>query len=68
MKNLLIIGAGQYGMLTKELAESLNFYDKIDFLDDNNPIAIGKINDYDKFFNAFRALLEEAAVVSAVII
>ncbi|WP_303825407.1 hypothetical protein [Ruminococcus flavefaciens] len=48
-KNLLIVGAGQYGMLTKEIAESMNCFDKIDFLDDNNPIAVGKICRYKEF-------------------
>lgn len=32
--NLLILGAGQYGALVYELAESLGCYDKISFLDD----------------------------------
>ena len=49
MKNLLIIGAGQYGMVAKEIAESMELFGKISFLDDNNPTAIGKINDIDKF-------------------
>ncbi|MBR5682086.1 MAG: PglB [Ruminococcus sp.] len=49
MNNLLIIGAGQYGMVAKEIAESTGEYDKIAFLDDNNPAAIGKISDYANF-------------------
>ena len=47
--NLLILGAGQYGQVAKEIAESMGCFAKIDFLDDNNEIAIGKINDYKKF-------------------
>ena len=43
MNNLLIIGAGQYGAMIKESARALNEYDKIDFLDDNSVLAIGKI-------------------------
>lgn len=43
--NLLIIGAGGHGKVVKEVAESLNIYEKIDFLDDNSPEAIGKISD-----------------------
>ena len=43
MQNLLILGAGQYGMVAKEIAESMRKYDHIDFLDDNNPIAVGKL-------------------------
>ena len=46
MENLLILGAGQYGMVAKEIAESMHVFGKIDFLDDNNPIAVGKLNDY----------------------
>ncbi len=33
--NLLILGAGQYGALVYEIAESLDCYEKIDFLDDH---------------------------------
>ena len=34
MKNLLIIGAGQYGVVAKEIAESMKCFEKIDFVDD----------------------------------
>lgn len=34
-KNLLIIGAGIYGLVVKEIAESMNCFEKIDFVDDN---------------------------------
>lgn len=53
MKSLLIIGAGDYGQLVKELAETC-CYEKIDFLDDNSLLAVGKVDhletiqrDYD---------------------
>ena len=36
MKSLLILGAGGYGQLVKEIAEILG-YRKISFLDDNLP-------------------------------
>lgn len=49
MKNLLILGAGQYGMVAKEIAESMRVFEKIDFLDDNNPIVVGKLNEFEKF-------------------
>ena len=42
--NLLILGAGEYGQLVKELAR--NKFTTIDFLDDNSPVAIGKLEDY----------------------
>ena len=45
MKNLLIIGAGQYGMVAKEIAESMKCFEKIDFVDDVYPSAVGKICD-----------------------
>ena len=48
-KNLLIIGAGQYGMLAKEIAEGMGAFEKISFLDDNNTLAIGKIVEYERF-------------------
>lgn len=47
--NLLILGAGQYGMVAKEIAEATGDYSAIAFLDDDNPIAIGKMQDYEKF-------------------
>ena len=43
---LLIIGAGGYGQMVKEIAE-LNGYEKVDFLDDNAPEAIGKISELE---------------------
>lgn len=48
-KNLLIIGAGQYGLLVRELATALESFHKIDFLDDSKEIAIGKIGEYEAF-------------------
>ena len=53
MNNLLIIGAGQYGMLVKELAGSLG-YEKIDFLDDNSGKAVGKTADIAKFKDEYK--------------
>ena len=48
MKSLLIIGAGQYGKMVKEIAEEIG-YDKIDFLDDNSNLSIGKISNLENF-------------------
>lgn len=53
MKNLLIIGAGQYGMVAREIAEAMEKYDSIGFLDDNNSIAIGKLVEYEQFRGTF---------------
>jgi UDP-3-O-[3-hydroxymyristoyl] glucosamine N-acyltransferase len=51
---LLIVGAGGYGQLVKEIAELTEQFERIDFLDDNYKDAVGKIadlkakqNDYD---------------------
>ncbi|MBQ2931619.1 MAG: hypothetical protein IJE62_02090 [Clostridia bacterium] len=33
-KSLLIAGAGIYGLVAKEIAESMNCFDRIDFIDD----------------------------------
>lgn len=48
MKSLLILGAGGHGVVVKEVAEACG-YDKIDFLDDNFPHAIGKISELENF-------------------
>lgn len=45
--NLLIIGAGQYGLVAKEIAEELGYH--VDFLDDNSKLAIGKPSEVDRF-------------------
>lgn len=37
-KNLLIVGAGVYGLVAKEIAESMNCFDKIAFVDDARKI------------------------------
>ena len=52
--NLLIFGAGQYGAVVKEIAESMNQFDMISFLDDKNPVAVGKICEYEKLTEKYR--------------
>ena len=47
--NLLIVGAGGYGHVAQQVAETVGKYEKISFLDDMNPEAIGKFDDYIKF-------------------
>ncbi len=58
MKNkLLILGAGQYACVIKEIAESIGIFEKISFLDDSHcdtdisasGKAVGKIADLPKF-------------------
>lgn len=48
MKSLLIVGAGGYGHLVREIAESKG-YERIAFLDDNNPNAIGATKEAAKY-------------------
>ena len=47
--NLLIIGAGGHGRVVKEVAQTMNKYNRIDFLDDNSELAIGKCDEYIGF-------------------
>lgn len=49
MCRLLILGAGQYGMVAGEIAGSMGIFESIAFLDDNNPAAVGKLFEYEKF-------------------
>ncbi|MBP1534251.1 MAG: PglB [Ruminococcus sp.] len=53
MKRLLILGAGQYGMVAKEIAEAMGRFEQISFLDDNSSTAIGKLSDFNKCTNNF---------------
>ena len=52
--NLLILGAGGYGHIVREIAEDSGIFDKIDFLDDSSPLAIGKFGDAEKFLKDYR--------------
>ena len=52
---LLILGAGEYGQLVKEIAR--NKYPVIDFLDDNSPVAIGEISDFEKYKVEYHAIV-----------
>lgn len=44
--DLLIVGAGGYGHIVKEIA-ILNGYETVNFLDDNSPIAVGRISELE---------------------
>ena len=48
-KNLLILGAKEFGHIAKETAESLKCFDTISYLDDDAKDAIGKIHEYETF-------------------
>lgn len=45
-EGLLILGAGQYGAVAVEVAKSMDCFEKIAFLDDNNEKALGKLEMY----------------------
>jgi len=49
MNRLLILGAGQYGKVAKEIAEAMGMFDRIAFLDDNSSAAIGRLSDFDRY-------------------
>ena len=64
-KNLLILGAGQYGVMVKEIAEAMGVFDRIAFLDDSYSDChpreggdllelIGTFQDLPKFAAEFR--------------
>lgn len=59
-RNLLILGAGGHGRVVKEVAEAMDVFDKIDFLDDHSETAIGSLTDserlVDQYHYAFVAL------------
>lgn len=44
---LLIVGAGGHGQVVKEVAEALNMYEQIDFVDDRAEGTVGKIEDLE---------------------
>ncbi len=57
--NLLIVGAGIYGVIAKEIADSMNCFDKIAFVDDDkketpdDSKVIGKIADIESLANEY---------------
>lgn len=58
MSCLLIIGAGGHGQCCHEIAQRMNCFEKISFLDDDeryflSDIVIGKINDLENFKNEY---------------
>lgn len=53
MGGLLILGAGRYGQVVKETADAMGCFDRISFLDDISPIAIGKLVDYEHYVQEY---------------
>ena len=58
-QNLLIVGAGIYGVVAKEIAESMNCFEKIDFVDDhaNGVSVIGTTADLDELATDYSYLI-----------
>lgn len=52
-ETLLILGAGQYGAVAKEIALSTGLFEKIDFLDDKSENAMDRIGNYPKYVQAY---------------
>lgn len=58
-KKLLILGAGTYGVVAKEIALSMNCFDKIEFVDDQAKLAadgsgvVGTSEDIKRLSSAF---------------
>ena len=57
--NLLIVGAGLYGLVAKEIAESMKCFEKIGFVDDKAEVApdgekiLGKFSDINSLRNEY---------------
>ena len=52
-EGLLIVGAGQYAYVVREIAADLG-YDKVAFVDDNSEIAIGTIDKIEGLFGEYK--------------
>ena len=69
MNKLIIIGAGGHGKVVYDVAESMNEFDEIYFLDDDSSLlgnfykseVIGTSTDIDKYINNFSFIV---AIVS----
>jgi len=53
MRKLLILGAGQFGNLIRELCEMTGEWETIDFLDDKSDKAIDKLDNYRKYIDKY---------------
>ena len=56
MKSLLIIGAGGHGSVVAETAAACG-YEKIDFLDDSSPDAVGKTDQLEELVNRYDGVI-----------
>lgn len=56
-KNILILGAGQYGYVVREAVEATGVFDRIETLDDNRDNVYGKISDLEKYIGDFNCVI-----------
>lgn len=49
VKKLLIVGAGGQGRFCREIALAMGCFEKIDFIDDNSGLAVGKLSEIESF-------------------
>ena len=56
-KNILILGAGQYGCVVREAVEATGTFERIEMLDDNSDNVYGKIIDLEKFIGDFNCVI-----------
>lgn len=52
--NLLILGAGSFGQVIREIAEAMDYFGEIVFLDDDPELGSGPLADYKKLRSKFR--------------
>ena len=50
---LLIVGAGQFGIMVKELAMETGAFSQVDFLDDSSSVAIGRADELCRFISDY---------------
>lgn len=53
--NLLILGAGGHGRVVRETVDAMGSFADVAFLDDQNPDAIGRLDEYESFHDRFTA-------------
>jgi len=62
-KNLLIVGAGIYGIVAKEIAQSMNVFFKISFIDDRakstlcEDTVVGTVADLNSLYGEFNSIV-----------
>lgn len=63
MKSLLIIGECGHGSVVAETAAACG-YEKIDFLDDSSPEAVGKTDQLEELAKPYDAIVEDLSHIN----